>query len=125
MSPKQNFLIVDDSQGDRLLIEEALTNMGSDIKIHATEDGKEVFKIVDQLKPDLIVILDTLMPGMDGYEICKKIKAMDERVKVIICTGIVDAVDAAKARASGADDYCVKTVDYEPLIMAIKNILIN
>ena len=65
------------------------------------------------------------MPGMDGYEICKKIKAMDERVKVIICTGIVDAVDAAKARASGADDYCVKTVDYEPLIMAIKNILIN
>ena len=120
---KRKILIVDDNQGDRLLIKEAVQSAGLDIEMHMAESGEECLKIIEGLKENLIVILDTLMPTMNGFELCKKIRKIDEKVKIIICTGFVDAVDAGKARASGADDYCVKTSDYEPLIKAIKNVI--
>ena len=65
----------------------------------------------------------SLSTEMNGFETCRKIKEIDRNFKIIICTGVVDAVDAAKARAFGADDYCVKTADYMGLINAIKKLI--
>ena len=122
MGQKIKLLIVDDDRGDRRLMEAAAQNAGLDVEIHTAESGEKGIAMIEGLKPG-VVILDTLMPGLDGFQTCKKIKEQDERVKVIICTGIVDAVDAGKARAVGADDYCVKTADYAPLIGAIKQLI--
>ena len=70
-----------------------------------------------------VIDLDTVMPGLDGFDTCKKIKEIDGNIKVIICTGFVDAVDATKARNSGADDYCVKTADFEVLVNAVRKFI--
>jgi putative two-component system response regulator len=75
-------------------------------------------------KPD-IVILDTNLGGMDGFEACQKIKELDgSTAKIIVMTGLIDAVDAGRAREMGADDYCVKTADYADIIESVKNLLI-
>ncbi len=70
-----------------------------------------------------MVVLDTILAGITGFEICRKIREIDRDIKVIICTGMIDAVDAGKARVSGADDYCVKTADYDALVATIRNLL--
>ena len=121
----QKILIIDDDQEDRMLMQKAVHKAGLDVEIHTAENGEKGLQMVDELKPELVVILDTVMPGLNGFQTCKKIKEVNEKVKVIICTGVVDAVDAARARAAGADDYCVKTENNEPLISSINNIIKN
>ncbi len=123
MNQQTKLLIIDDDAGDRRLIHDVLVNASLNMDIIMAENGEKGLEKVNELKPDLIVVIDTRMPGIDGFETCKKIKEMDENLKVIICTGVVDAVDAGKARAAGADDYCVKTADGGPLINAIRNLM--
>ena len=118
----QKILIIDDDQEDRMLMQKAVRKAGLDVEIHTAENGEQGLQMIDGLKPELVVILDTVMPGLNGFQTCKKIKELNENVKVIICTGAVDAVDAARARSAGADDYCVKTANCEPLIGAVKQL---
>ena len=119
----QKILIIDDDQEDRMLMQKAVQKAGMDVEIHTAENGEQGLQMVDGLKPELVVILDTVMPGLNGFQTCKKIKEVNGNVKVIICTGVVDAVDAARARAAGADDYCVKTENYSPLMAALKQLM--
>ncbi len=74
--------------------------------------------------PDL-VITDTNMPGIDGFETCRQIRdaGSKDNPKIIVTTGAIDAVDAVEARKAGADDYCVKTSDAAQLIVAVKNLI--
>ena len=123
MTQPTKLLIIDDDEGARRLMRDTLHNANLNMDISLAENGEKGLQKVNELKSDLIVVLDTRMPGMDGFETCKKIKEAAEGVKVIICTGVVDAVDAGKAKAVGVDDYCVKTADGEPLIKVIKNLI--
>ena len=87
------------------------------------KNGKEGLEKAKKELPDL-VITDTVLPGIDGFEVCRQIKqkeALD--TKVIVMTGVIDAVDAVKAREMGADDYCVKATDGKPLVGAVKNLM--
>ncbi len=120
----RKILIIDDDKGDQKLMQDALVRAGLEVDIMVAETGEEGIKKTDELKPNGIVILDTVLPRIDGFATCEEIKKNgDENVKVIICTGVIDAVDAKKARAAGADDYCVKTEDYEALISVVKRFL--
>jgi len=65
------------------------------------------------------------MPNMGGYEVCKRIKKINKNIKVIIFTGFVDIVDAGMAKDAGADDYVVKTSDFNILFNAAKKIVKN
>ena len=103
-------------------MQETIQNTGWDVEIHTAESGEEGIKKSHGLKPNDVVVLDTLLSGIGGFEACKRIKAINENIKVIICTGVVDAVDATRARAAGADDYCVKTENYGLLIAAVKQL---
>ncbi len=123
MKKKSKVLIVDDNEADRVLMQEVIKKAVPEVEVHMAQSGEEGIKRANELRPQVIIVLDTLMPGMNGFEACKKIKEMDPDSKVIICTGVVDAVDAAKARAAGADDYCVKTDDYEAIVNVIKNLI--
>jgi len=116
-------LIIDDDPEDQKLMHDAIQKSGLEINIHLACNGEEGIKKANELKPQDIVVLDTILPGIDGFETCKIIKDLEKKLKIIICTGRVDEVDAGKAMAAGADDYCVKTADSRPLIHAIRNLI--
>ncbi len=115
----KSILIIDDDREDQDLIKVALEKAGFN-QIHCSISGEEGLKDAWETRPDLIIV-DTRLTGMSGFEVCQKIKAEKEiSAKVIIITGAVDAVDAVKAREMGADDYCAKTSDYAPLVETVE-----
>jgi len=115
-------LLIDDEEDDRFLIEKVLLDSGCVKNIMKARSGEEGIEMIKEDSPD-IVILDTVLPGDDGFETCKKIKKINDKIKVIIFTGVIDAVDASKAREYGADDYCVKTSDNAQILFTVKNLL--
>jgi DNA-binding response OmpR family regulator len=117
-------LIIDDNEGDIKLIQEML--MDSGIVFDATlvaQTAEEGLKNVMKFRPT-IALIDTQLPGINGFETCKRIKEMlHTDVKVIIVTGVIDAIDAVKAREMGADEYCVKTSEYASLKRCIQSFM--
>lgn len=115
------FLIVEDSRHDGEVIKHVLNQEGhSDITIVAT--GEEAIPLAKEDVFDFVLV-DTKLPGMDGFDVCGDMKSIKSfKAKVIIMTGLVETVDAAHARAVGADDYCAKTSDCSHLVEAINNL---
>jgi DNA-binding response OmpR family regulator len=108
-SQKRNalILVVDDDQIMRLLSREALEQ--ASFGVIEAEDGAQALSMSMSLQPDLIM-LDIMMPGMDGFEVCARLKA-NERTKdvpVIFLTGKGDEEDEAKGLDLGAVDYITK-----------------
>lgn len=111
-------LVIDDSEDDRILMQKYLQKEGC--RVVLSETGEDGVEKAQKEKPD-IVIVDTMLPGIDGFETCRKIKAIDGlETKVVVITGHIDAVDAAQARKVKVDGYCIKTVDGSRLIDAVK-----
>ena len=119
---ERKILIIDDNPQDRKIMTRFLNRAGF-TRIATAENGAEGVKKVGEEKPDL-VILDTMLPDMLGFEVCSRIREKHgpDAPKIIMTTGAVDAVDALKARQAGANDYCVKTSDCSPLLSAVENL---
>lgn len=118
----KKIFIVDDDNEDIQVMERCLNRAGYD-DIYMAYSGEEALDVITEINPD-IVIIDTILTGMDGFETCCKIKAMEGiNSKVIVLTGIVDAVNADKARKAGADGYCVKVANCSSLLESIDEIL--
>ena len=119
----KKILIVDDNEQDRKIMKRFL-NKADYEEIFIAETGEEGVKKAESEKADLVII-DTLLPGIGGFEVCRQIREAQGSTtpKIIIITGSIDAVDAVKARRAGADDYCVKTTDFLPLIEAVKKLI--
>lgn len=97
-----NILIIDDSEQDKKIIKTVLSKNGfNNLSFSSTgEEGLEKFKN----ETFDVVFIDTILPQMNGFEVCQYIRNLStSRTKIIIMTGQVDAVDVAKARRSGAD----------------------
>jgi DNA-binding response OmpR family regulator len=118
----KKILLIEDSATQAAAIANALGKEGFEVIIAAT--GEEGVERAAADKPDLVII-DTLLPGIDGFVVCAKIRQnpASKGVKIIVITGSVDAIDAVKARKSGADDFCVKTKDLKALVEAVKRLL--
>ena len=116
----KKILIVEDSPFQAEDLSEALAELDCEISI--AQLGKTALK---NLSKDInIVILDTVLPDIDGFELCRKIKAArPDGLTMIMTTGKIDAVDAIKARESGADDYAVKTEGFRHLVDVVKKYL--
>ncbi len=113
-------LIVEDSRFQAEALAGELSGLGCETSIAV--DGKEALKKLTQ--DTELVVLDTKLPDTDGFKLCKEIKAKrPQGLSIVITTAHVDAVDAVKARKSGADDYAVKTEDYGHLVDVIKKYL--
>jgi len=118
----KKILIIDDNDQDRKIIKRFLSKAGYD-EIFIVETGEDGLKKAESEKPELVII-DTILPGIDGFEVCRQIRETQSPSypKIIIITGSIDAVDAVKARKSGADDYCAKTSDCSSLLEAVKQL---
>lgn len=120
---KNKILVVEDNEQDRKIITRVLNKAGFKDIITA-DRGEEGVEKAEKEKPNLVV-LDTVLPGIDGFEACRRIRKTQssKTMKIIVTTGAIDAVDAGKARAAGADDYVVKTSDFAHLAKAVKGLL--
>ncbi len=123
-SSNQKILIVDDDP----LIQDLLTKMLSKdgYKTEIAADGFDAgFKIKD-FKPGLI-ILDLIMPGMDGFEVCTRVKENSEtsHIKILAITGYDTKENRDRIMAAGADDYLAKPLERGILLQHIEGLLKN
>jgi two-component system, OmpR family, response regulator MprA len=113
-------LVVDDEPAVREALRRALALEGYDVDL--AENGAEALRKVSAAEPDLVV-LDVLMPEVDGIAACRRLRAEGNRVPVLMLTaraGIGDRVDGLDA---GADDYLVKPFALEELLARIRALL--
>ncbi len=117
----KSILIVEDNLQDQKLLVKLLQKEGF-VDIHTAETGVDGVFLAEEKHPDLVLI-DTKLPGIDGFETCKRIKAIEGlAAKIIIMTGLIETVDAKKAREAGSDNYCAKTRDCKHLLEAISKL---
>ncbi|OGW79008.1 MAG: hypothetical protein A2Z83_06765 [Omnitrophica bacterium GWA2_52_8] len=122
MSPAYNPLIMvaKDSLQNQKNMRFCLTKAGFS-HVRFVQNGESCLRALDAEIP-AVIILDTILPDMDGFEICLEARKKKFKGKIIISTGHIDAVDAEKAKTSGADDYVVKTSDFSSFIESLKKI---
>ncbi|WP_419785756.1 response regulator [Pseudodesulfovibrio sp.] len=115
-------LVVEDHRDTRELLKYNLSSAGFDVA--AAEDGQSGLSLADAFKPD-IVLLDLMMPGMDGLEVCRQLKGNAElaRIPVIMLTAKGEEVDKIVGLELGADDYVVKPFSPRELILRVKAVL--
>ncbi len=115
-------LVVDDGAINRALVEAFLSDL--DCRLQSAEDGPSALAAIDKETPDL-VLLDVQMPGMDGYEVCRRIKAgpRGRLLPVVMLTALDNANDRVLALEAGADDFMSKPVDRIELVARVRSAL--
>ncbi len=116
MEKQISLLIVDDDVEIRHLLEQLLTKYA--YKTHTASDGEEMFRVLEKESIDLI-LLDVLLPGDDGFVLCRKIRAQYS-IPVIMLTAIGEATDRIVGLEMGADDYLTKPFNTRELVARIK-----
>jgi two-component system response regulator (stage 0 sporulation protein F) len=109
-------LIVDDEPDVRQLLYDFLT--GRDYEVLLASGGLDAIQMVEREKPDL-VLLDVVMPGMNGVETLRRIAEIDPRLRVIMVTANADIGLTSRLLAMGAVDYIPKPFDLEYLEQAV------
>ena len=110
-------LVVDDEENIRFLVESGLQMAG--IKTLAAANGREALAMVAEHRPDLIV-LDVMMPELDGFETLRRLRDSGNRTPVIFLTARDATDDRVKGLTSGADDYVVKPFAIAELIARVE-----
>lgn len=109
-------LVVEDEQAIALAVSRRLTAEG--MRVHAVADGQAGVDAANRLRPDL-VILDVMLPGIDGLEVCRRIQA-ERPVPVLMLTARDDETDMLVGLGVGADDYMTKPFSMRELLARLK-----
>ena len=114
-------VLVEDTENNRALIKRRMRMFELDM----AEDAEEGLRIIRENPPDLI-LMDVSLPGMDGYEATRTLKAdtATKHVPILILTAHAMTGDEEKAREAGADDYAAKPIDF-PLLLSKIDALIG
>jgi DNA-binding NarL/FixJ family response regulator len=117
-------LVVDDSPETLRLLTDALDGAGMTVMV--AMDGAAAMRIVDQITPD-IVLLDAVMPGMDGFETCRRLKrdAGLANVPVIFMTGLAETEHIVRGLEAGGVDYVTKPIVIQEMLARIRVHLAN
>jgi two-component system, cell cycle response regulator len=115
-------LVVDDIPANVKLLEAKLTSEYYDVI--TARDGFEAIKQAKEHKPD-IILLDVMMPGMDGFETCKKIKEDPDisHIPIVMVTALSEKSDRLKGLDSGADDFLTKPINDMALFARVKSLI--
>ncbi|MBF0569630.1 MAG: response regulator [Candidatus Omnitrophica bacterium] len=119
---KKKVLIVEDDKDISRLVRYNLEKAGHDCS--QVFDGNGVFKALERSRPDLI-ILDVMLPGQDGFEICRNLKKDDryKNISILMLTAKGGEVDRVVGLELGADDYVVKPFSLRELTLRVRTIL--
>ena len=113
-------LIVDDERMIRVGLVQLLSGAG--FTVREARDGKSALAAVAERRPNL-VLLDVMMPGMDGFKVCEKLLATDRDLPVVFLTAKDSESDQVRGLEVGADDFLLKTVGEEVLLARIRKAL--
>jgi DNA-binding response OmpR family regulator len=116
---KETILLIEDQEADRRLIGTALEREGYRVEEAAT--GEEGLAALTRQRPDL-VLLDLILPGMDGLEVCRQIRAKSD-LPIIMVTGRDEEVDKVVGLELGADDYITKPYGLRELVARVRAML--
>jgi adenylate cyclase len=115
-------LVVDDQRTNAEMVSGLLRNLGYEVEL--AFDGREALDLVRTNGPDL-VISDIMMPGLDGYELCRRLRANTTTalLPVILVTGAEPQSERIKGVEAGADDFLAKPVNWAELFARVKRLL--
>ena len=109
-------MVVDDERDICAVVERLVSGAG--YECCSALDGAETIALYEEEKPD-VVILDVMMPGINGFEICKELRMRDDRVGIIMLSAKSDIVDKSMGFSAGCDDYVSKPFNADELLMRI------
>jgi two-component system response regulator MprA len=116
----QTVLLAEDDRAIRHALERALTLEG--YQVTAVADGVEALAQAHRTPPDVLV-LDVMMPGIDGLQVCRVLRAEGDRTPILMLTALVETQDRIAGLDAGADDYVVKPFDVEEVFARLRALL--
>jgi two-component system response regulator MprA len=113
-------LLAEDDRAIRHALERALTLEG--YRVTAVADGVEALAQAHKSPPD-VLLLDVMMPGIDGLQVCRVLRAEGDRTPILMLTALVETQDRIAGLDAGADDYVVKPFDVEEVFARLRALL--
>ena len=119
LEERGTILVIDDNPTNLQVLYKALSDRGYDVLVEM--DGKSGIELVKNSPPDLI-LLDVMMPGIDGFETCSRLQAdpITKEIPIIFMTALSDTVNKVKGLSLGAVDYISKPFQQEEVLARIK-----
>jgi two-component system, OmpR family, response regulator len=116
----ERLLLVDDEDNLRSMLEAALRHSG--FEVHSADSGRTALEAVGSIEPDLVV-LDVMLPDLDGFEVCRRWRQEGRRTPVVFLTARDGTEDKVRGLTTGGDDYLVKPFSLEELVARIQAVL--
>ena len=117
--PNGTIMVVDDDRSVHLLANEVFS--GADFSVHSCTSGQQALETIQDVHPD-IILLDIMMPGLDGFETCRRIKEIQDfqNTPIIMLTGMEDVEAVEKAYGLGAWDFTSKPINWAILVNRVR-----
>ena len=116
----ERLLLVDDEENLRTMLAAALSHSGFDVV--SASSGRDALTMTKEVLPDLI-LLDVMMPDLDGFEVCRRLRAEYVKVPIIFLTARDETSDKVRGLTTGGDDYLVKPFSLEELVARVEAVL--
>jgi len=119
---QKKILIVDDEPNIVVPLEFLMEQNNFEVKV--AESGEQALEAIEDFKPDLI-LLDIMLPGMDGYEVCQKVRQNPQlqQTKIIFLSAMARTIDIAKGMGLSADSYITKPFSISDVVDNVKKLL--
>ena len=118
--PGHHLLVVDDEENLRSMLAAALQHNGFTVTV--VQNGREALEMIPEARPDL-VLLDVMMPELDGFEVCRRLRASGDRTPVLFLTARDATEDKVRGLTLGGDDYLQKPFSLEELVARANAVL--
>ena len=117
--PVTSVLVVDDDQDAREMLSEYLAFCG--FVVHRAQDGSEAIELAVRVRPR-VVLMDLMMPRMDGWEAARRLKTDDRTrgIRIVAVSACSHADERARARRVGCDDFIAKPIDLDHIAQVVK-----